>query len=132
MEQGTYAGAERDAAILLVEDNDLVRELVGELLETAGYRVIAAASGDEALVLAYDVAFDLLLTDVDMPGMTGPELAAALRETRPGLRVVLSSGYTDEPAVVTLAKSGPTAFVAKPYERGVLLETIRTMLGSSV
>jgi len=78
--------------ILLVEDEDIVRRLVAEMLERQGYRVIAAAGPDEALEVAEP--YDLLLTDVVMPSMTGPELAERLVERRPGVGVLFMSGYS--------------------------------------
>ncbi|MGZ4290111.1 MAG: ATP-binding protein [Gaiellaceae bacterium] len=78
--------------ILLVEDEDIVRRLVGEMLEGQGYRVVAAAGPDEALEVTEP--FDLLLSDVVMPSMSGPELAARVVERRPDVGVLFTSGYS--------------------------------------
>ena len=81
--------------MLVAEDEEAVRQLAVQSLERSGYQVIASASGEEALELAsaYDGTIHLLLTDVVMPGMKGPELAGRLRALRPGLKVLLMSGY---------------------------------------
>ncbi|MBK6660133.1 MAG: response regulator [Proteobacteria bacterium] len=83
--------------MLLVEDEAAVRKLTRELLEHQGYRVMEAADGVEALDLAARHAgvIDLLLTDVVMPRMKGPELAAKLTAARPGVRVLFMSGHSE-------------------------------------
>jgi two-component system, cell cycle sensor histidine kinase and response regulator CckA len=88
-EQTSPRGSE---TILLVEDEEIVRRLVGEMLEGRGYRVVAAAGPDEALEVTEP--FDLLLSDVVMPSMSGPELAERLVERRPGVAVLFTSGYS--------------------------------------
>ena len=91
--------------MLVAEDEDGVRELAVETLERRGYRVLAASSGEEALKIAnaYDGTIHLLISDVVMPGMKGPELADRLRVLRPGIRVLLMSGYAAD--VVTPDRS---------------------------
>ena len=90
---GLPAGAAR--TVLLVEDDEVVRAVVAEMLDELGYVVREAAGPDEALELAGDAdSMDILVTDVVMPGLGGPELAAKLVELRPGLRVLYMSGYT--------------------------------------
>src|SRR5579884_1577077 len=87
--------------ILLAEDEDGVRAFVRQVLEQAGYAVLPTADADEAeRVFRHDPdRVGLLLTDVVMPGRTGPELAAALRSVRPGLRVLFMSGYPGGPGL---------------------------------
>ena len=84
--------------ILLVEDEDEVRAVLHQILVGKGYRVLQAASGEEALAISrlHRGPIHLLLTDVTMPEMKGPELAARLRAERPQTRVVFMSGYNDE------------------------------------
>jgi CheY-like chemotaxis protein len=79
--------------VLLVEDEPLVRRSTRKLLESLGYRVLEASSGEEALALDREVGFDLLVSDVVMPGMKGPELARRLQARRSGLPVLFISGY---------------------------------------
>src|SRR5439155_21815862 len=85
--------------VLVVEDEEAVRGLVREVLELAGYRVLDAASGDEALValLRSEGPIDALVTDLRMPGMDGIELTERIRAARPGLPTVVISAYADTP-----------------------------------
>ncbi len=126
---GLPAGSE---AVLLVEDDAVVREAGRRLLERLGYRVWCASSGEEALRLATGGAcpLELLLSDVVMPGMNGVELAARLRELRPGLPVVLTSGYAEE-AVARFGPRVPGArFLPKPYTPESLSRSLREALGT--
>jgi CheY-like chemotaxis protein len=116
--------------ILLVEDEDPVREMTAQLLETLGYRVLQASSAEEALrlVAASREKLDLLLTDVVMPGMSGRELADALQSRGPGLKVLLQSGYTDEVAVRGGIAQAKRAFLQKPFTLDALSRKIREVL----
>jgi len=111
--------------ILLVEDEPGVREFVCETLEQAGYRVLTAQNGAEALALAEQCpAVPLLLTDVVMPQMSGRELAERLRARYPALHILYMSGYTDD----MLLHHGVQAFIQKPFSAEDLLRKIRTTL----
>ncbi len=112
-----------DATVLLAEDERPVRELTRRILTDAGYLVLDAGSGPEALELAarHPGAIDLLLTDVVMPSMSGKQLAQKLAAQRPGLRTLFMSGYFDG------AEKGE-AFLAKPFQRDSLLERVRATL----
>jgi two-component system, cell cycle sensor histidine kinase and response regulator CckA len=114
--------------ILLVEDEDEVRTVLNQILLSKGYRVLQAASGEEALILSrlHRGAVHLLLTDVTMPEMKGHELAKRLRTERPQTRVVFMSGYNDE----RLSDGSPDSPVClqKPFSPQVLGETLRTVL----
>jgi CheY-like chemotaxis protein len=119
--------------ILLAEDSRDLRDMAREYLESVGYTVLEAASGKEALQRAKDFEgrIHLLLTDVVMPEMSGPELAGQLRALFPGIKVILTSGYTD----VALAPQGvldpAVAFIQKPYRPKALALKIREVLGES-
>jgi PAS domain S-box-containing protein len=110
------------ARILLVEDQDPVRRQAARILRAAGYEVREAAGAEEALADWQD--FDVLITDVVMPGMTGHELAEAARDRAPALRVVLMSGHTEDVLVREGARLGEIAFVQKPFTRDSLLRAI--------
>jgi len=118
--------------ILLVEDREIVRELTTEVLRTAGFDVDIATSGREALELAaQSEPFDLLLTDVVMAELSGPELAERLRSTDPSLAVLYMSGYTDAVLdAADLAVPG-TAFIRKPFQTTQLIAIVRRQLGQS-
>ncbi len=112
--------------VLLVEDEGAVREVARTVLDRLGYRVLAAANGEEALALeaGHPGPLDLLLTDVVLPGPSGPEVAEAVRARRPGCRVLFMSGYPERLA------SGPAGvpFLAKPFSPETLARRIRDVL----
>jgi PAS domain S-box-containing protein len=116
--------------ILLVEDEDGVRELLEEILTAQGYHVLAASRGVEALQISelLDEDIQVLVTDVVMPHMSGHELAMRLRARRPGLRVLYLSGYTDE----AIAHHGDIEvdadFLQKPFTRAALATKVRDVL----
>jgi CheY-like chemotaxis protein len=116
---------------LVVEDNEVVRKLVCETLEAAGYRVIDAGSPDEALrsMAALNTPIDLLLTDVVMPGMNGRQLYQKLLDARPGLRVLYTSGYTDNVIVHHGALDPGLYFLQKPFTLNDLRRKVRESLG---
>lgn len=119
--------------ILFAEDSESLREMGIEYLQSLGYAVLAAASGKEALQRAKDFegTIHLLLTDVVMPELSGPELAEQIASVRPGIKVIFTSGYASE----TLAHRGsldPTvAFIQKPYRPKALARRIREALDAS-
>jgi PAS domain S-box-containing protein len=114
--------------ILLVEDDDTVRDLTRQALELNGYRVFTAASPGEALELGDEVRYELLLTDVVMPQMRGDELAKRLCRDRPGLKTLFMSGYLDSEAQLGEAESA--AFLQKPFSLAELARTVRDLLDS--
>ncbi|MGH8216149.1 MAG: PAS domain S-box protein [Rhodanobacteraceae bacterium] len=128
VESGNVAG--RGERILLVEDDDLVRAHAMQLLSSLGYGVVAASNGPEAMeLLRKDVPCDLLFTDVIMPGgMTGPKLAEAAHELRPGLPVLYTSGYTEN-AIVHHGRVDPGVnLLHKPYRKPELAAKLRAVL----
>jgi two-component system, cell cycle sensor histidine kinase and response regulator CckA len=116
--------------ILLVEDQEEVRGLAKSVLEEEGYRVLAACSATSALELAqhYSGSIDLLLTDVVLPGMSSRELAGRLVVMRPKIRVLFTSGYTQEAAALRTLFDHDTAFLPKPYLPDVMTAKVRGLL----
>jgi len=116
--------------ILLAEDSDPLREMAREYLESVGYTVLEAASGKDALQRAKDFGgtIDLLLTDVVMPQMSGPELASQIAVHRPGIKVIFTSGYTDDAIARQGILDSKVAFVQKPYRPKELARKIREVL----
>ena len=116
--------------ILLVEDTDMVRALVTTLLSSYGYEVLAAASGAAAIEIAEQAnrSIDLLMTDVVMPRMNGRELADRLAATRPGLKVLFTSGYPSDTVVRHGIAEARTAFIEKPYLPDDLARMVRDIL----
>jgi two-component system cell cycle sensor histidine kinase/response regulator CckA len=115
--------------ILVVEDGDAVRNLVCLMLMQNGYRVLEARDGHHALRLCetHLEPIELVLTDLVMPNMQGADLAEHLRRVRPGLRILLMSGYTDEPVVQRLGRDS-VAFLAKPFTSVELVAKVRQVL----
>jgi two-component system cell cycle sensor histidine kinase/response regulator CckA len=116
--------------ILVAEDEDGVRSLTREVLEKYGYTVLEAANGEEALKVAeqHEGPLDLLLSDVVMPRMGGPELAQALLAKRPSVKVLYMSGYTDHPMVRRGVVNAGVAFLQKPFTPTVLVSRVREVL----
>jgi two-component system cell cycle sensor histidine kinase/response regulator CckA len=116
--------------ILLVEDEGGVRELAARSLRSRGYHVLAAKDGVDALRTIDDtgVRLDLLLTDVVMPRLGGPELVATLRPRYPDLKVLFMSGYTDDARVRRGIGEAGAAFLQKPYTPNVLAQKVRDVL----
>jgi CheY-like chemotaxis protein len=117
--------------VLVVEDDQGMREIARELLEEAGYRVLEGADPDAALELAraHDGPIHLVLTDVVMPGMNGPELATQLASAWPRLAVLYMSGYPREIAGHHHSQLGPdTPLIQKPFTAQTLLRRVREAL----
>lgn len=116
--------------LLLVEDEEAVRRLTRRVLEGVGYRVLEASSGAEALgiVERWIGPLDLVVTDVIMPGMSGQELSARLREHRPSLRILYVSGYTDDAILQHGTLLPNTGFLQKPFTPGALAQRVREVM----
>jgi len=116
--------------VLLVEDDDLMRSLTRQLLRDEGYSVVEAASGAAALELlaAHAGKIDLLLTDVVMKGLSGPDLVAQALQSLPTLKVIYMSGYTGELIAEREILQSGIALLEKPFTRASLLKAIHTIL----
>jgi PAS domain S-box-containing protein len=127
------AASPRRETILLVEDATRVREVVREILEMAGYEVLEARQGAEALRISDQHAgpIHLMVTDVVMPEMSGRELAQRLALLRPDMRVLYMSGYTDDAIVKHGVLGAGIAFIAKPFTPDALAAKVRVVLESS-
>jgi CheY-like chemotaxis protein len=110
----------------------MVRSLVAELLESFGYDVHAASGPKEALALADEDlrSFDVLMTDVVMPGMTGPDLAEKVVAIHPSVRVLFTSGYPEDGAIRAELGTGRTRFIEKPYRSTELAMAMQSILGA--
>ncbi len=120
-----------EETLLVVEDQAEVRHLAMEVLESYGYKVLGAASGPDALQLCaiYTGPVDMMVTDVVMPGMTGPELAAKLTTLRPSLKVLFMSGYADKLIAREGGPAGEVAYLQKPFSPHSLAAKVRETLG---
>ena len=115
--------------ILVVDDNATVLMVVGELLKCANFRVLSADNGESAIALAEATGetIDLLLSDVDMPGMSGPDLGLLLKEKRPQMHVMLMSGGDNGNLLVL---NYGWAFIQKPFVAAKLVKMILAVLHS--
>ncbi|HLK55013.1 MAG TPA: ATP-binding protein [Chthonomonadaceae bacterium] len=130
----TAPAPEGRETILLVEDEPMVRAMAAQTLVSKGYRVLEAGDGNEALRLAeqYPQAIDLLLTDVVLPQMSGPQVAERLCALRPGIRVLYASGYTETGIVSQGRLAADVAFLEKPYTLHTLAKKVRETLDAPV
>jgi two-component system, cell cycle sensor histidine kinase and response regulator CckA len=115
----------------VVDDEPVLQRIAERVLGLAGYDVLVAGSGEEALALAGHpgVRVDVLFTDIVMPGIHGPALAAALVAARPGLRVLVTSGFAPVEADRACLGIGRTAFLPKPYTPADLTAAVARVLG---
>ncbi len=117
----------RPGRILLVEDNDEVGAFAAQLLDELGHEVVRTASGEEALARLQAEPFDLVFTDVVMPGMSGLDLAGRIAEARPDLPVILTTGYSDE---IARSGAGGRPVILKPYRPETLASAISQALAT--
>jgi CheY-like chemotaxis protein len=117
--------------ILLVDDEKMVVEVTRELLESLGYRVYAAGSGQEALALYMEKRdeIDLVILDMIMPGISGGETFDRLKELNPDIRVLLSSGYSINGEAKDILDRGCNGFLQKPFHLEKLSRKVREILG---
>src|SRR5664280_566253 len=116
--------------VLVVEDEDGARQGLTEILQMLEYDVVAVGSGEEAGLLPQDPGFDVLLTDLMLPGVAGSDLARGLTDRWPKLKVILMSGYAEDEAVRRGALAGRLRFLQKPFDMATLAREIRAALDS--
>jgi PAS domain S-box-containing protein len=115
--------------VLVVEDEDVVRALIVEVLADLGYAALEAADGSEGLrIVRSDARIDLLVTDVGLPGMNGRQLADAARERRPELKVLFITGYAHNAAIGSAVLGPGMEIIVKPFAIDALATRIRTMI----
>jgi CheY-like chemotaxis protein len=117
--------------VLLVEDDDPVRELIGRALRANGFEVVAAASGEEALDLEQDRHVDLLLSDVLLPNQNGFEVANQIRARSPHIPIVFMSGYYDQAVAEAAHLDISSTILQKPFAMADLLEHLRAAYAAS-
>ena len=117
--------------ILIVDDEEDLRETLAEQFELSdGFSAITAASGEEALRKAAEARIDLVILDVDMPGMNGREVCRQLREKGIRVPVIMLTGRSGESDTVAGLEAGANDYVAKPFSFAVLLARVRSQLRS--
>ena len=124
-------GSEARAKVLLVEDDEMVRDYAQLVLSSLGYEPLAVGDGNAALrTLDEHDDIGLLLTDIGLPGMSGPALAAEARRRRPGLPVLFASGSVDSSGQADRVPEGEIV-LANPYRKSELAAKLRTILGTA-
>jgi two-component system cell cycle sensor histidine kinase/response regulator CckA len=116
--------------VLVVEDQDAVRQLACIILKDYGYRVLQASNGPDAIALAerYPAIIHLLMTDIILPLMDGRVLAGKLKIARPEIKVLYVSGYSEERIGTSAALEGDLAYLSKPFTSEVLAKRLRDIL----
>lgn len=115
--------------ILVVDDEAGYRELLAKILAKAGYRVITAADGNEALTLLANSHFDLIISDIFMPNLNGYALAARIRAKDPNMPIILISGYLSPDSAKNLLGDS-TEFIAKPMDPELVMATVQRLMSS--
>jgi two-component system cell cycle sensor histidine kinase/response regulator CckA len=124
-----HAAASRPLSVLVVDDEELVRKFVDRVLREAGYETITASDGPEALEVAAKLErFDILVTDVMMPQMTGDELARRVRVTKPGMKVLYLTGFSDRLFKEKVTLWADEAFLDKPCSVKGLQQAVSLLL----
>jgi DNA-binding NtrC family response regulator len=115
--------------VLIVDDEAAIRILLCHAVERSGFTALEAASGAEAITVAqgYTDSIEALVSDVVMPGMSGPELARNLGAARPGIKVILMSGYTDQPP----SMEPGWEFLQKPFSPATLCDKLQKLCGAA-
>ena len=126
------AGGDDTPTVLLVEDEDNVRRVMHMYFEQEGYQLLEARDGEEAQVIAerYEEPIHILVTDVVMPGMSGPQLAERLAPLRPAMKVLFISGYAHDSLDENWVTDWQTNFLPKPFSASELLGRVRRLLGA--
>lgn len=116
--------------ILLVEDEEMIRELARKVLQMTGYIVLAASGPTEALAICreYEGTIHLMMTDVVMPQMSGRALSEQVTRLRPEIKILYMSGYTDDDVLRHLILNSSVAFLQKPFSLDALTRKVRAVL----
>jgi DNA-binding NtrC family response regulator len=116
--------------ILVVDDEDALRNVLSSELQSEGYSVVSAADGDEAISTLQQKTFDLVLLDIKMPRVDGFEVLRFIKEKYPKTKVIMLTGFADLKNAIESKKLGAEDFVSKPYDLVDLLTTIERVLSS--
>ena len=118
-----------ESCILVVDDDDGVRENLAELFEMVGYSILTASSASDALRKLSEHEVDLLLTDYRMPGPNGVELIESARRMKPGLRAILMTAFGDSFTEIESVRRGAIGYVNKPFEADEITALVSRILG---
>ena len=115
-------------SILVIDDEEIIREVIGQLLQREGYEVSTVTNGEEGLELAKGQSFDLVLRDLMLPGMGGMETLSEFVENYPETVVIMLTAYASIQTAVSATKKGAFDFVTKPFKNDELLLIIKNVL----
>jgi len=121
-----------DEAILLVDDEEPIRDLGREILERYGYKVVVSSSGEDAIKEVEEREIDLVILDLGMPGMGGIRCLEELIKINPHIKVIIATGYTASGVPKKALKSGSRAFIGKPYQLKDMLRKVREVLEGNI
>lgn len=127
----THHMRQKQHGILVIDDDQAIQKLIALILEEAGYKVHLASNGTEGLLHLESKAVDLVLLDLKMPEMNGPEFLHRCRETNPYLPVIVVTGYPDSNLMMEAMRYGPITLVAKPIRKGTLMQAVHTTLNGA-
>ncbi|MFA6541912.1 MAG: response regulator [Bacteroidota bacterium] len=116
--------------ILVVDDEDALRNVLSSELQSEGYSVVSAADGDEAITILQQKTFDLVLLDIKMPRVDGFEVLRFIKDKHEKTKVIMLTGFADLKNAIESKKLGAEDFVSKPYDLVDLLTTIERVLSS--
>ena len=116
--------------ILVVDDEDALRNVLSSELQSEGYSVVSAADGDEAITILQQKSFDLVLLDIKMPRVDGFEVLRFIKERFAKTKVIMLTGFADLKNAIESKKLGAEDFVSKPYDLVDLLTTIERVLST--
>jgi len=118
--------------VLIVEDEDNLRDLLKMILEDSGFKVLVAGDGEEAVTIftAHQQEIGMVLSDIGLPRLGGWEAYLRMREMKPELKGILASGFSSTDVRSQIIESGVTAFIQKPYNSFQIVEIVRRMLGT--
>jgi DNA-binding NtrC family response regulator len=116
--------------ILVVDDEEDIREALGMILSMEGYDVSTASCGDAAVTQAEEVHFDLVITDLKMPGMDGVETLMTLRRRHPGLQVIVATGYASSETARRCLSEGAHDYITKPFDMDDLLRLVQQAIAA--
>lgn len=127
-----HARDTRTPTVLVTEDTPEMRSFIRRILESLGYRVLAAETANEALTISdeFDDQIDLLIMDVVLPDSFGPAVATRIRERRPATKAIYISGYSTLPILQELIDQGE-GFIHKPFVRGAFASKVREVLDAA-
>jgi CheY-like chemotaxis protein len=131
---GAVAVPSQNGAVLVVEDEGQLRQAVVKMLRTSGFEVFEAADGSSAIDLlrANGSKVDVILLDMTIPGASSHEVVAEAANAKPGVRVILTSAFSQETIVGAMSQPQIRTFIRKPFQLGDLLKTLRSSLSSSL